>query len=234
MANLNKAAITTKIGQLLADNTNGDISAADARQIATDLKDSNFNLNDNTTTDVPEGTNLYFTTSRTDARIITEAQAGNTDRWPLSKLPANLVTTPDIAGIATNTSAITALQLLVNTNSSGITANSNSITTINTTLATLRTDINSNDTDISNLQSGKENSLTTARVLSFFDSNGNVDPSISTADNTKISLNAANQVTAAAIEALVDDANSNVDVVVNNNLLRINAPTATGGFICNK
>ena len=46
MAQKTRAEILTEINTLLADNTSGDISAEDVRNVLTDIKDSFVNLSD--------------------------------------------------------------------------------------------------------------------------------------------------------------------------------------------
>ena len=68
MAALDKTAFLSKYADLATgifkDNTTKDISEGDLRDFTTDIKDSFFNKASETTTQIAEGSNLYFTASR--------------------------------------------------------------------------------------------------------------------------------------------------------------------------
>lgn len=64
MASQDRSGLATDIAADFADNSAGDISAQDMRDMLTDLVDSNFNLTDDTSDDITEGvTNLLMTVS---------------------------------------------------------------------------------------------------------------------------------------------------------------------------
>ena len=87
MAQKTRAEILTEINTLLADNTTGAISAEDVRNVFIDIKDSFYNLDDNSLDDIKgyKEALLYVTQTDAEAPVIS-----TTFKNDFTNFPSNL------------------------------------------------------------------------------------------------------------------------------------------------
>lgn len=102
MTALSRSALETEIASLIADNTSGNITAADVRQVQDDTADSCFNITSDTYANILSGAISCSTISATDNITVANGKAIGTDTTTAHTM---LIRAYDVDGTAYKTFA---------------------------------------------------------------------------------------------------------------------------------